>query len=92
MLYVMTIHTYIHRVGSLFGIGSEKRVLYTVYHEGRTRVNMLNTTGLEALDSPDMILYRSKHVSSGFGPRNIWFDREETALQYNSTYNSIIVL
>ena len=29
-----TIHTYIHRVGSLFGIGSVKRVLYTLYHEG----------------------------------------------------------
>ena len=43
-------------------------------------MNKLNTFVLQALDSPDIILYRSKHISAVSNPAI--FDREETALQY----------
>ena len=40
------------------------------------------TVVLQALDSPDTTLNRSKHISAVSNPAN--FDREEAALQYYS--------
>ena len=42
-------------------------------------MNKLNTTALQALDSPDIILNISKHISVVSNPAN--FDRKEAALQ-----------
>ena len=50
---------------ALCGVGAVKRV----YHDGQTRVNKLNTTALQGLDSPDILLYRSKQCFSGCEPR-----------------------
>ena len=49
---------------SLCGVGAVKGVK-RVCHEGRIRVNRLNTTVLKGLDSPDILLYRSKQYFSG---------------------------
>ena len=49
-------------------------------------MNKLNTFVFQALDSSDIILYRSKHVSAVSSPTN--FDRKETALQYYSSFRA----
>ena len=65
---------------SLCGVGAVKRVK-RVYHEGRIRVNKLNTTALQGLDSPDILLYRSNNISAVANPAQS-FDREEAASQF----------
>ena len=65
---------------SLRGVGAVKRV----YHEGRIRVNKLNTTVLQGLeDSPDTIYYCTdqNNISAVANPAKS-FDREEAALQF----------
>ena len=65
---------------SLCGAGGVKRV----YHEGRIRVNKLNTTVLQGLDSPDNIVYYctdQNNISAVANPAKR-FDREEVALQF----------
>ena len=54
-----------------------------VYHEGRIRVNKLNTTVLQGLDSPDKVYFCTdqKNISAVANPAKR-FDREEAVLQF----------
>ena len=49
-------------------------------------MNKLNTFVLQAHDSPDTILYGSKHISAVSNLTN--FDPEEAALQYYSSFGA----
>ena len=67
---------------SLCGVGAIKRV----YHEGRIRVDKLNTTVLQGLDSPDIVYYYCTDQNNISAVANTStakrFDREEAALQF----------